>query len=191
MVLSASPSASSVPRRPWWTSPRAPLLPTMTQSAPSSLRPRPRTKARTSACQWRSKARASEESCRHHPVTVASTIAARCRHFRHRHRALPLPPPPEDDRPRRRRTPRPSPSPPSFAIFSHHGRRRRGGSSSRDRSLLLTTARGGAGGGCHPRSHRRSHRPRWTRRPSRCCRRRRPSPRPHWSPPPLGGTVCQ
>jgi hypothetical protein len=97
MVLSASPSASSVPRRPWRTSPRAPLLPTMTQSAPSSLRPRPRTNARTSACQWRSKARASEESCRHHPVTVASTIAARCRHFRHRHRAAtailtPLPP---------------------------------------------------------------------------------------------------
>ena len=105
--------------------------------------------------------------------------------------ALPLPPPPDDDRPRRRRTPRPSPSPPSFAIFSHDGRRRRGGSSSRDRSLLLTTARGEAGGGCHPRSHRRSHSLCRMRRPSHRCRHRRPSPSPHWSPPPLGRTVCQ
>jgi len=52
MVSSAPPSASSTPRRPRWTAPRALLLPTMTQSAPSSLRPRPRTKARTSACRW-------------------------------------------------------------------------------------------------------------------------------------------
>jgi hypothetical protein len=67
----------------------------LTQSAPSSLHPQPRTKACTSACRWCSKARASEESCRCHPVTVASTIAARCRHFRHHHRAAAaiLPPP--------------------------------------------------------------------------------------------------
>ena len=52
MVSSLSPSASSAPRRPRWMSPRAPLLRTTTQSAPSSLRPRPRTKARTSACRW-------------------------------------------------------------------------------------------------------------------------------------------
>ena len=104
--------------------------------------------------------------------------------------ALPLPPPPDDDHPRHRRTPLPLPSPPSFAIFSHDGRRRRGGLSSRDRSLLLTTAGGGAGGGCHPRSHRWSHRPRRTRRPSRRCHCR-PSPSPRRLPPPLGGTVCQ
>ncbi len=52
MVSSLSPSASSAPRWPRWMSPRAPLLRTTTQSAPLSLRPRPRTKAHTSACRW-------------------------------------------------------------------------------------------------------------------------------------------
>jgi hypothetical protein len=52
MISSASPSALSAPQLPRWTLPRAPLLPTKTPLAPLSLRPRPRTKARTSACRW-------------------------------------------------------------------------------------------------------------------------------------------
>ena len=111
MVSSALPLALSAPRRPRWTSPRAPLLPTMTQSAPSSLHPQPRTKVRTSACPWHLKARALEEPpplpsyrqchhaaatppssyCHHRQAavtaTAASAIATRCRH-------PPLPPPP-------------------------------------------------------------------------------------------------
>ena len=74
MVSSALPSASSAPRRPWWTSPRAPLLPTTTQSAPLYLRPRPREKARKSACLWHSKAHALEDG-------VGG--AGRCCHRRH------------------------------------------------------------------------------------------------------------
>ena len=83
-------------------SPRTPLLRTTTQSAPSSLRPRPRTKARTSACRWRSKARASEESCRHHhhhhrhavaPLSPPQTSRSRCRPTAAA-RLLPPPPPP-------------------------------------------------------------------------------------------------
>ncbi len=102
MVSSAPPSVLSAPRRPRWTSPRAPLLPTMTQSAPSSLRHRPRTKARTSACRWRSKARASEESCRRHhhhhhccavaPLSPLQTSRSRCRPAAAA-RLLPPPPP--------------------------------------------------------------------------------------------------
>ena len=69
-MTSASPSASSLAaaaaahRRPRWTSPRAtPSLPTTTMlSTLSSLHPRPRTKTRTSARQWRSKACVSAQS---------------------------------------------------------------------------------------------------------------------------------
>ena len=61
MVSSASPSALSAPQQPRWTSPRAPLLPTTTQSAQSYLRPRQREKVHTLACRWRSKVRASED----------------------------------------------------------------------------------------------------------------------------------
>ena len=45
MISSAQPSEKIAPRRPQWTSPRAPLSPTTTLLAPSSLRPQPRTKA--------------------------------------------------------------------------------------------------------------------------------------------------
>jgi hypothetical protein len=63
-MLSASPWASSLAaaahRQPRWTSPRAPPLlpPTTMPSALLSLRPRPRTKTRTLAHWWCSKAHA-------------------------------------------------------------------------------------------------------------------------------------
>ena len=49
MVLSASPLASSAPWRPWWTSPRAPLLPTRQRVGGVQSQASPTLQAATSA----------------------------------------------------------------------------------------------------------------------------------------------
>ena len=104
-MTSASPSASSLAaaahRRPRWTSPRAtPSLPTTTMlSTLSSLHPRPRTKTRTSARRWRSKACVSAHS-RTVPLPPTSVRRRVCQRIRRRcrccrRRAVALPPPPQ------------------------------------------------------------------------------------------------
>ncbi len=89
-LSAASSSTAAAHWQPRWTSPQAPpLLPTATMpSALSSLRPRPRTKTRTSARWWRSKACASAHSqtvpanppqpprCCHRAATVALCATA-------------------------------------------------------------------------------------------------------------------
>ena len=110
MMLSASPSASAsslaavAHRRPRWTSPRAtPSLPTTTMlSTLSSLHPRPRTKTRTSARRWRSKACVSAHS-RTVPLPPTSVRRRVCQRIRRRcrccrRRAVALPPPPQPPR---------------------------------------------------------------------------------------------
>ncbi len=75
MISSAQPLALSAPRRPRWTSPRAPLSPSTMPLALSSLRPRPRAKAallQRQSCHLRA-------ACAKHP----------------RRRALALPSPPQ------------------------------------------------------------------------------------------------
>jgi hypothetical protein len=71
--------------RPWWTSPRAPLLPTMTQSAPPSLRPRPRFEGAYVGVLV-----AFEGTC---VGGKLSPPPCHC-HLHHRRTLLPLPPPP-------------------------------------------------------------------------------------------------